>query len=411
MRTPGKRLAGSAAALVLATTGGLLVVAGPARGDVVFTAMASADSIRIVTTMADFPATKTPVDSAGPTSIATLSSSGGGTAYSAAPDPGDFFASGPGLAAGIIGQNTPGGLPFAVPGYPLVAYADAQNPSQSIGAGGYKLDAQVGADSATATTSTGATTPGFNLTVTNSVAKITATGSKVEATGTSRTEGLTLGPLSFGLVDSRASAVSDAAGSVTKTAQFAIDGARFGNIPISLTKDGFNFAGNAVPTSGASLADSLAASGITVTYFPQTTTETGITGAGLLVTQKLPFPTFGETTITYRIGGASADLQAAGDTAEVAPAVTAPGAGTTGLPATGVDAAGAVPGAVPALGGVPAAGAPVVNQPVATVNLTSGSFPAVPDINGRGLYLALVLAGVLGAAAMALIGARGVKVR
>lgn len=416
---PGRRIARAAVALALATGGGLLATATAARGDMAYTAVASADSIRIVTDLTGFPATRTPVDSAGPTSRATLSSSGGGTAYSAAPDPGEFLSSGPGLGAGIVAQNVPGGLPFAVPGYPLVAYADAQNPTATIGAGGYKLDAAVGADDATATTSTGATTPAGDVVVTNSVAKVTNAGGKVAALGTSRTEGLTIGPLSLGVVQSRASVLSDAAGQLTKTSQFQVDGASFGNIPIRLTPDGFSIAGSAVPASGASLSQALAANGITVSQVPQTVTPTGVSGAGLLITQKLPFQTFGQTTLIYRLGGASANIDTEGAGGVLA---SSPGAAVApGVPPTAVTAGTDPIAPTPADGDLPAVSmsnsanrsptGTVPARPTAALNLVSGSRPVVPDLDDRGLCLALVLAGLLGTAAMALIGARGVKSR
>lgn len=391
----------------------VLGIAPPARSAVAFTAAASADSIKLVVAADDFPATKTPVDSAGPASRVTLSTSDSGTAYAAAPDPGAFLAALPGLGAGVLAQNVQGGLPFTVPGYPLTASADSQNPSQTVGGGAYLLEAEVDASTARASTVTGGSGPVGNTALVNAVSEITSAMDAVVAKARSNIEGLTVGPLTIGLVRSEARASADQTGTVTRSSDLVVDGMRIGNLPIGLSESGLLIAGQGTPAgSDAAVDAALAAAGITVTRFPEVITPTGVTGAGLIIVQKLPVPTFGPTTLTYRIGGVSANVLSADANAAVPDALT-PGSAVPGdvgagpaLPGTATDLAGAVgvPGAVPGS----TAEAPSATRPLGGVALSSGPALLSPA-NGERLYLLLAGAGLVGLLGMTVVRIRGVK--
>ncbi|HZE66867.1 MAG TPA: hypothetical protein VE081_09570 [Sporichthyaceae bacterium] len=398
---------------------GLLLAAAPflsggaARADapLSFNASASADPVRVLTTIANFPATKSPVDSGGPSAQATLSTTNGGTAYSAAPDPGSFFTSLPTIGAGVAAQN---GLvfPFNVPPYPLAIRADDQQPSQSVGAGGYELNADVAPSSAVARTQTGAQSPGGNVALSLANAEITSTAQGVKAEAVSDIQSLTVGPLTLAGIRSVAGVISDQTGSLTRSSSFSVDAARIGTLPVGLAPDGFTVAGQPVPAADQkTMNDTLAASGISLTQFPAHQTDTGLVGAGLVVTQKFDSPQFGATQIAYRIGGVAVSLQAS------APLGASTSAATPAAPATVPGAAlglGALNPGPMASGGLatdvvsdPAAPAGAPTPEIRTVQMVPASAPLPVSPDGNLLYLAIVIAGLLGLGVTRLLRASG----
>jgi hypothetical protein len=401
---------------------GLLLAAAPflsggsARADapLSYNASASADPVRVLTTIANFPATKSPVDSGGPSAQVTLSTTTGGTAYSAAPDPGSFFTSLPTIGAGVAAQN---GLdfPFNVPPYPFAIRADDQQPSQSVGAGGYELNADVAPSSALARTQAGAQSPGGNVVLTVANAGITSTAEGVKAEAISDIQTLTIGPLTLGGIRSVASVISDQTGALTRTSSFSVDAARIGTLPVGLAPGGFTVAGQPVPAADQkTFNDTLAASGISLTQFPAQQTTTGVVGAGLVLTQKFESPQFGATQIAYRIGGVAVSLQAAGAPTGIGGGVsTAPGgqpAATAPLPgaALGTIDPGSMTPAIAPAGTTPSAGVPAdAPAEVRTVQMLPANvaLPAAPD--GNLLYLAIVIAGLLGLGVTRLLRATG----
>jgi hypothetical protein len=398
---------------------GLLLAATPflspgsARADagLSFNASASADPVRVLSTIANFPATKSPVDSGGPSAQATLSTTNGGTAYSAAPDPGSFFLSLPTIGAGVAAQNGYT-FPFNVPPYPLAIRADDQQPSQSVGAGGYELNADVAPSSAVARTQTGAQSPGGNVALSLANAQITSTGQGVKAEAVSDIQTLTIGPLTLGGIRSMATVISDQTGALTRSSSFSVDAARIGTLPVGLAPDGFTVAGQPVPAADQkTMNDTLAASGISLTQFPAQKTDTGLVGAGLVVTQKFDSPQFGATQIAYRIGGVAVSLQAS------APALGAgtgvPGATPSTLPGAALGLGAINPGPL-ASGGLatgpvsaPAVAAGAPTPEIRTVQMVPASAPLPVPPDGNLLYLAIVIAGLLGLGVTRLLRASG----
>jgi hypothetical protein len=409
-----KRSAPALGLVALLLAAAPFLAGGSARADAAlsYNASAAADPVRVLTTIANFPATKSPVDSGGPSAQVTLSTTNGGTAYSAAPDPGSFFTSLPTIGAGVAAQN---GLdfPFNVPPYPLAIRADDQQPSQSVGAGGYELNADVAPSSALARTQAGAQSPGGNVALTLANAEITSTAQGVTAQAISDIQTLTVGPLTLGGIRSVASVISDQTGALTRTSSFSVDAARIGTLPVGLAPGGFTVAGQPVAAADQkTLNDTLAASGISLTQFPAQQTNTGVVGAGLVLTQKFDSPQFGATQVAYRIGGVAVSLQAAG-------APTGLGGGIATTPGAQPAAASTLPGATPGLGTLrpepitpattPTGAAPNPAAPadIRTVEMVPANVavPTTPD--GNLLYLAIVIAGLLGLGVTRLLRASG----
>lgn len=414
-RTLRRRTGAVATTAIAATAGAALLIPGTAMGDATdlnFTGTAAADPFRIAMTFANFPGTSTPVDSGGPSAQASLSSSGGGLAYSAAPDPGVFLGGLPQLGKGVLEQNGVA-FPFAAPDYPLSIQANDEAPSKQVGAGGYELAADVAPSSSQSRTKTGGQTPGGNAGLVDAAAQVLESAGSVAAKAISDVQGLTIGPLSIGSVRSVVSVVADADGNLTRASTFSVDGLKIGNLPVGLAGKGFTVAGQPVPGDQQAILNGLLeAGGVTVEQFPQIETANGLNGAGLLVTHKFETPGLGATTFRYRIGGAAVEMNAGGSPAAAPATATVPGAITTspaggvapGAPDTaapageadtvvtpGVGIAGEVPTAPAA---APAVGAATGEIPtVAFVPAVSTQQPASLD---ERLYLVIVLAGLLG---------------
>ncbi len=398
----------TALGIVAVTTGAALLIPGTANGEVAglnYTGTAAADPFRMTVKLANFPASNTPVDSGGPSAQATLSSSGGGLAYSAAPDPGTFLAGMPQLGKGVVEQNGLA-LPFAAPDYPLAISANDQAPSQQVGAGGYELAAEVAPSSAQSRTKVGAQTPGGNAGLADAAAQVIESADGVAAKAISDVQGLTVGPVSIGTVRSIVSVAADANGNLTRSSSFAVDGLRIGNLPVGLARDGFTVAGQPAPSDQqAALNDMLESAGVALEQFPQTETPHGVNGAGVIITHKFDTPSLGATTVTYRLGGAAVALNAAGSRAlgqapavapsgtvapGTAPAATAP---LDGAFAPGVTARGSLPQTATAFAAAPLAGQDGGAVPTVAFLPTASALPA--GLSDR-LYLGIVLTGVLG---------------
>jgi len=375
-----------------------------------FAATAAADPVRVLTHIANFPATAAPIDSGGPSARVAAGSAGGGTAYSAAPDPGSFPSSLPGIGSGVLAQNGLK-LPFQVPDYPLAVTADAQNPNRTVGAGGYELRADVGPSSASADTTTGGQSPGGNFGLMTADARIAPVEAGVQALAISDIQSLTVGPLTIAGVHSEASELEDQTGNVVKRSAFHVDAIRIGSLSIGLAPGGFTVAGTPVPAdSQKSFNDMLAASGVSLEQFPATETPDGIVGAGLVVTQKFNAPQYGATSVSYRIGGVAVRLQGAGQ-----PATTG-SAGAGGVPSAPAGSVGqlAFPTGVTGLTGnqFPTGAAPLASGgPVSAPAAQSDAAGAVPGVafampaaatrtlaavDSNGIYLVVVAAGVIG---------------
>jgi hypothetical protein len=399
-----------------------LLLAGSAKGAAPgpnFAATAAADPIRVLTRIANFPATASPIDSGGPSAQVSASSAGGGTAYSAAPDPGSFPSSLPGIGSGVLAQNGLK-LPFQVPDYPLAVTADAQNPSRTVGAGGYELHADVAPAATSARTTTGGQSPGGNFGLMQADAHITSAENLVEAAAFSDIQSLTVGPLTFAGVHSEASETDDQSGNLVKHSTFHVDAIRIGSLSIGLAPGGFTVAGTAVPADGEkALNDMLGASGITLEQFPATETPDGIVGAGLVVTQKFTAPQYGATTVSYRVGGVAIRLQgpgAAGPSSPnaVAGSAAAPAGSAAALPVGGADLPvtgaallpiGATPGSGPP-GGAAAAASPAA-LPRVTFATPAAATRTLAAVDSNGIYLAIVAAGVIGLGVTRLVRASG----
>ena len=378
-----------------------------------FTATASAMGIRIKVTIPGGPLTNTPVDSGGPTAQATLDSLGTSQGFAAFPDPGAFVLSVPGLVAGLLAAG-PAGIPPiplpALPAYPLFVATDAPlTPTASVGAGPYELTARSDDHSSQAEATAGLRSSAFgSLSLLHSQASVVATADgSVTAHAASELEGLTLGPLSIGVVRSTASIARANDGTVTPTTSLSIDLLRVGGIAVKLATSGpgdslaLDVAGIPVPLPiDAFLQGLLSAAGITLEVLPQRPLEDGVSAAALRISTPLELAGIGSGPgeVTIELGSATARLS--GSTFEEPPPADLESPTEPPILVGGFDGGAAAGGLgletplpeVPVV--APPAGpaeVPTVEQPIMTPVQSRLAF----DIRSLYLMVALLACGVL----------------
>jgi hypothetical protein len=435
---------GAFAAALATTCVPLAVVAGSGSAEAkagastaIFHGSAAAYGVRVTYLVNGVPLTKTPFDGGGPTAQAVVDSGlSSSTGYAASPDPGELFASGPGLVAGVLGGGVPGvvppitGLP-SPPEYPFLVRSDAStNPQVSAGQAPVTVSAksQPAASQSEATFGVDSAGGGGGAISTASVS-YTPNGAG-SAAATADLHGVTAGPLTLGHVLSKVTKTLKPNGTIVPSTTLEISGATISGTPVEMTPDGFT------QLNGA-LKSALAQSGVVVEFVAaQEFPESGrIIAPGIKISMPIPqspqIPGVGQFsgTATYFIGFATAEITPAGGIPTSAGtsggSTNITGSNTTGsnsgsnsgststggaaaLPATGVDAAGSP---VAAVLNHPAAGAPA---PLPGVELSgaAGVSPAVTqfepvatsEFNGkdvRSVYL-LAVAAVVAAIASGL---------
>jgi hypothetical protein len=322
-----------------------------------------------------------------------------------------------------------------IPNYPFEVTASATNPSDSVGAGAYHISASTSNTMSTGTAVTGLQiSAGGNtgLVTSTSTVKVHGDGSVV-STAVSDIQGLTVGPVTIGEIKSTATETLTPDGTVTPSSAITITAVRVGTLPITISTDGLNVAGSAVPLPvGGVINTLLKAQGISLSTIHAEKIKNGIVAPALLITGPLPTKKIGTANGTYRLtlGSAIASMVA------TAPAGSVGGTGGTGsiggtggtgsiggtggsggtgsLGGTGSTGSLGGAGSVPPLGGTTTGPAPQ-SSPPAVAPTTTGTGAIAPaaylgtfDIRDLYLWLCIVGAGAfLMAQLVRLIGVRG----
>jgi hypothetical protein len=280
-----------------------------------------------------------------------------------------------------------------------------------LGAGPYSLQAHSTGLSADATATGGLqSSEAGNVALLKSTASITAGPGHVVATATSDAQVLTVGPLTIGQVTSTATMTFDDSGA-KPSSHLEIAGLRIGGVAVTVTTNGLDIGGVAVPLPLTDvLASLLHATGVSIELLPAREIDGGVIAPALVITRPVDgqLLSAGEGTLTITVGGANASLVgasgAAPDTAAGAPATGAVNDVAISGPVapSGIDL-----GPPPAAAAVPVSlTQPATPRPVvATQELP----PAALDL--RNLYLLFALcAGALMVSGQ-LIRVLGVKVK
>ena len=318
--------------------------------------VASASGMRATYTVPDYVVVSEFFDGGGPVAQANVDTTGKATGFGSLPYPGENAVTAPGLLTFATGVPVPGYPFYARADYPVTPSSEVKDPG-----GTYALKAtadQGKAEGAAAFLFGGADSP-----VTRSSADSTGLldgDGKLTMTAVGVTQGLSFanGALKISSVTSKS--VTTYAPGATKPAtktELLIEGAKVGDQPVTIDRDGVHPSGQTVPvpigTGSDSINQALGQAGITVKTIAGQDVEGGQAGDVLEVTSKHTIPVEGNPkgTFIYRIGGASTfilfgaagpGLPTVGAPADNLPADsgTVPATGSTGVSGGGGTASG-----------------------------------------------------------------------
>ncbi len=349
------RRRGAGAGLLLMTVSVTGFVTGPRAGADAdarsLVGVASASGMRATYTVPDYVVVSEFFDGGGPVAQANVDTTGKATGFGSLPYPGENAVTAPGLLTFATGVPVPGYPFYARADYPVTPTSEVKDPS-----GTYALRAA--ADQGKASGSASFLFGGADSPVTRSSADSTGVldgSGKLTMTAIGVTQGLSFanGALKISSVTSKSVTTYEpgAAKPVTKT-QLLIEGAKVGDQPVIIDRDGVHPSGQTVPvpigTGSDSINQALAQGGITVKTIAGNDVDGGQAGDVLEVTSKHTIPVEGNPkgTFIYRMPEVPAPVDnVGGDSGPVAPpagSIGGPigGGSTSGSTGTGLGNSG-----------------------------------------------------------------------
>jgi hypothetical protein len=295
--------------------------------------VASASGMRATYTVPDYVVVSEFFDGGGPVAQANVDTTGKATGFGSLPYPGENAVTAPGLLTFATGVPVPGYPFYARADYPVTPTSEVKDPG-----GTYTLKAA--ADQGKASGSASFLFGGADSPVTRSSADsngILDGSGKLIMTAAGVTQGLSFanGALKISSVTSKSVTTYEpgAPKPVTKT-ELRIEGAKVGDQPVTIDRDGVHPSGQTVPvpvgTGSDSVNQALGQAGITVKTIAGNDVEGGQAGDVLEIRSKHTIPVEGNPkgTFIYRIGGASTFILFG----SAAPALPAVGGPTDNLP-------------------------------------------------------------------------------
>ena len=334
--------------------------AGAADGEVrSLVGMASASGMRATYTVPDYVVVSEFFDGGGPVAQANVDTTGKATGFGSLPYPGENAVTAPGLLTFATGVPVPGYPFYARADYPVTPSAEVKDP---CGAYTLKANADQGKASGSASFLFGGAENRVSRSTSDATGVLDGNG-KLTMTAVGVTEGLSFGngtlKISSVLSKSVTTYEPGAAKPVTRT-ELVIQGAKVGDQPVTIDRNGVHPSGQTVPvpigTGADSLNQALSQAGFSVKTIAGNDVEGGGAGEVLEITSRHTIPVEGNPkgTFIYRIGGASTFILF-GAAAPGLPAVAAP---ADTLPAdSGPAPPPAAAGAGPAAGSGPATAA------------------------------------------------------
>jgi hypothetical protein len=373
-----RRVAGAGLLLVTVSVTGFVTGAraGAAAEARSLVGVASASGARATYTVPDYVVVSEFFDGGGPVAQANVDTTGKATGFGSLPYPGENAVTAPGLLTFATGVPVPG-YPFYVRAdHPVTPTAEAKDPS---GTYTLKAAADQGKASGSAQFLFGGGSPVSRSTA-DSTGVLDGEG-KLTMTAVGVSEGLSFGDgaLKISSVVSKSVTTYEpgAAKPATKT-ELQIEGAKVGDQPVTIDRDGVHPSGQTVPvpigTGSDSINQALSQAGITVKTIAGRDVEGGQSGDVLEVTWKHTIPVEGNPkgTFIYRIGGASTFILFGGA-----------GPGLPDVPAP-VDNLPADSGAVPPAGSTAGATGAAPSSSTGSAGDSSGAGLSAAYRNGTG---------------------------
>jgi hypothetical protein len=340
------------ASFVLVTAAGLagLTDGSPAGAAQNFRGLASADAVRVMVTVPNFPVTSSVVDTSLYATQAVVTSNNSSQAFASSPYPGEGVVTLPGTLAGF---NVPG-----IPQYPL--YASSVHPDRQhaqVGDGPFKLVSDSTDKSSEASASSGvAGDQNIGAAASKASVKRDDAGGVV-ASSESKVDAFKAQALRIGSVVSTATTKLSPDGQLERASSLEISAVTVNDVSVALTKDGIVVGGQKLPLDGKAINEALAKARLKVTYIEPQELPNGVVGAGVKITTGVEVPGSGVTDVSWTLGRSMAviDSASAGDDvvshlpsdATVAPPPAPQGespapAGTGSAPAPALDSAAAL---------------------------------------------------------------------
>jgi hypothetical protein len=341
------------ASFVLVTAVGLagLTDGSPAGAAQNFRGLASADAVRVMVTVPNFPVTSSVVDTSLYATQAVVTSNNSSQAFASSPYPGEGVVTLPGTLAGF---NVPG-----VPEYPL--YASSVHPDRQhaqVGDGPFKLVSDSTEKSSEASASSGvAGDQNIGAAASKASVKRDDAGGVVAASE-SKVDAFKAQALRIGSVVSTATTKLSPDGQLERASSLEVSGVTVNDVSVALTKDGIVVGGQTLPLDAKAINEALAKARLKVTYIEPQELPNGVVGAGVKITTGVEVPGSGVTDVSWTLGRSMAVIDSAGagddvlsdlpsdDTIAPPPAPQgespAPAAGTGSAPAAAFDSAAAL---------------------------------------------------------------------
>jgi len=272
-------------------------------------ASARAQGMRATYTVPDYVVVSEFFDGGGPVAQANVDTTGKAAGFGSLPYPGENAVTAPGLLTFATGVPVPGYPFYARADYPVTPTSEVKDPS---GTYDLKATADQGKASGSAFFLFGGASP-----VTRSTAEsngVLDPAGRLTMSAVGVTEGLSIGDgtLKISAVTSKSVTTYEpgSAKPLTKT-ELVIQGAKVGDQPVTIDRDGVHPSGQTVPvpigTGSDSINQALSQAGITVKTIAGQDVEGGRAGDVLEITWKHTIPVEGKPkgTFIYRIGGAS----------------------------------------------------------------------------------------------------------
>jgi len=277
-----------------------------------FVARASASGVHLQYGIENFLVVEEFIDGSGPTAQGVLNSDGTRQGFASLPYPGPIAMGYPGYVALVAGS--------AAPGYPLYsasAYPGTPNQSVADPTGGYRLDSKSDERAVVSEARFGA--PGDKAAgpITRATSQVVQDGQSVIATATSLSQGLSLGPLSIGLVRSQSTTTYRPGDDrpVAKT-ELVVEGGRAGDLTFRFGREGLQVAQQGVPLPAGdglkALNSVLAPAGLTVSFADSRPLDGGAAAGSLEIVSKRDVPGAGPGTLRIAFGQATSVISLGG---------------------------------------------------------------------------------------------------
>lgn len=275
-----RRLVHGLAALLLVAATSLAPVPGAAQGIGSYTGVASADAYRATVEVPGFLIVEKFVDGGGPSAQAAVDSSGGSSAFAAAPDPGELVVALPGLVSILTGIP----FPFTAPVY--VSTQHPTNPADSIDQPGYHIASTSDATKSTASARFGErTTQGVAVeSFAESETEVLDDGTVV-ATSSSGVGSLRLGALEIAGFRSTATVTRKPNEEPVRDVSMEIGRVSIAGVPLTYDSEGLTIGEQSSgDILGPVLKSVLETAGITLRVLEPVENADGVVAPGLLIT-------------------------------------------------------------------------------------------------------------------------------